>query len=139
MAAREIAMDELAVALNLDPLRLRVRNHVGLDPTRRVPFSSKRLLDCYTRGASGSDGRHATRCRSPCARGATSSAGEWPPRQCPAPRVGAAARVTIDQHGDVLVETGTQEIGTGVHAILPQIVADALGVDPARARVGSNP
>jgi xanthine dehydrogenase YagR molybdenum-binding subunit len=53
----------------------------------------------------------------------------------PSPRVGSAARVTIDQHGDVLVETGTQEIGTGVHTILPQIAADALGVAPTRTRL----
>jgi xanthine dehydrogenase YagR molybdenum-binding subunit len=53
----------------------------------------------------------------------------------PSPRVASQARVTIDQHGDVAVETGTQEIGTGVHTILPQIAADALGVDPSRCRL----
>jgi xanthine dehydrogenase YagR molybdenum-binding subunit len=135
MVALEIAMDELAVALELDPVELRIRNHADVDPTRGVPFSSKRLLDCYARGAE----RFGWSQRNPeprSMRDGTDLIG-WGMASAtmPSPRVGSQARVTIDQHGDVVVETGTQEIGTGVHTILPQIAADALGVDPARCRL----
>jgi xanthine dehydrogenase YagR molybdenum-binding subunit len=135
MAALEIAMDELAVALNVDPVDLRLRNHADTDPTRGVPFSSKRLLDCYARGAE----RFGWSQRNPEPR-SMRDGGEligWGMASAtmPSPRVGSQARVTIDHLGEVVVEAGTQEIGTGVHTILPQIAADALGVDPARCRL----
>jgi xanthine dehydrogenase YagR molybdenum-binding subunit len=137
MAALEIAMDELAVALDLDPLELRIRNHAEQDPTRGVPFSSKRLLDCYARGAE----RFGWAARYPEPRsmrdGRELIGWGMASATMPSPRVGSAARVTIDQHGHVLVETGTQEIGTGVHTILPQIAADALGVPPHSHPPGS--
>src|SRR5207302_11162766 len=47
----EIAMDELAYAVDLDPLELRLRNYAETDPADGLPFSSKRLRDCYLRGA----------------------------------------------------------------------------------------
>jgi xanthine dehydrogenase YagR molybdenum-binding subunit len=135
MAALEIAMDELAVALELDPVELRIRNHADVDPTRGVPFSSKRLLDCYARGAE----RFGWSQRNPeprSMRDGTDLIGRgMASATMPSPRVASQARVTIDQHGGVVVETGTQEIGTGVHTILPQIAADALGVDPSRCRL----
>jgi xanthine dehydrogenase YagR molybdenum-binding subunit len=49
--ALESAMDELAFALNLDPLELRIRNHSDTDPERNLPWSSKYLKECYELGA----------------------------------------------------------------------------------------
>lgn len=49
--ALESAMDELAHALNLDPLELRLRNHADADPERNLPWSSKHLKECYQMGA----------------------------------------------------------------------------------------
>ena len=51
LLAQEIAMDELAVALGLDPLDLRLRNHADRDPRDGLPWSSKALRDCYRLGA----------------------------------------------------------------------------------------
>jgi xanthine dehydrogenase YagR molybdenum-binding subunit len=135
MVALEIAMDEVAVAIGLDPVQLRIRNHADIDPTRGVPFSSKRLLDCYARGAE----RFGWAQRNPKPRsmrdGADLIGWGMASATMPSPRVASQARVAIDQHGNVRIETGTQEIGTGVHTILPQIAADALGVDPSRCRL----
>ena len=51
MVALEIAMDELAVELDIDPVELRLRNYAEKnDPTSGKPFSSKKLAECY-RGA----------------------------------------------------------------------------------------
>jgi xanthine dehydrogenase YagR molybdenum-binding subunit len=135
MAALEIAMDELAVAVELDPIELRIRNHADIDPTRGVPFSSKRLLDCYTRGAE----RFGWATRDPEPRsmrdGRDLIGWGMASATMPCPRMGSTARVTITKEGEVIVETGIQEIGTGVHTILPQLAADALGTDPSRARL----
>jgi xanthine dehydrogenase YagR molybdenum-binding subunit len=135
MVGLEIAMDELAYALDLDPLELRLRNYAEADPTSGRPFSSKRLRDCYLRGADrfgwgrrsmrpGSlrDGRDlvgwgmASAIQTPFA---------WP----------AAARITIDRRGRVLIEAGTQEIGTGASTVLPQLAAEVLGVDPEQVAI----
>lgn len=49
--ALECAIDEMAYALDIDPLELRLRNHADTDPERNRPFSSKFLKDCYQLGA----------------------------------------------------------------------------------------
>lgn len=49
--ALESAMDELAYALNLDPVEFRVRNHADKDEERNLPWSSKYIKECYEMGA----------------------------------------------------------------------------------------
>lgn len=135
MVALETAMDELAYALNLDPLELRLRNHADVDPADGRPYSSKRLRECYVEGA-----RRFGWERRP-----------MPPRSMRDGRLligwgmasalmdtfrfAARARVRLRSDGDVIVECGAQEIGTGNYAVLAQIAAEALGVDPGRVTV----
>lgn len=49
--ALESAMDELAYALNIDPIELRLRNYAEVDPSKGLPWSSKSLRECYKLGA----------------------------------------------------------------------------------------
>jgi xanthine dehydrogenase YagR molybdenum-binding subunit len=49
--ALETAMDELAVALNLDPVELRLRNEPEEDEFKKLPFSSRSTKECYRIGA----------------------------------------------------------------------------------------
>src|SRR5471030_2647922 len=49
--ALESAMDELAHALNMDPIELRKKNYAEKDPDRNLPWSSKYLDECYEQGA----------------------------------------------------------------------------------------
>src|SRR5207302_5138515 len=49
--ALESAMDELAVALDIDPVELRLRNHADVDPEKDLPWSSKSLKECYQMAA----------------------------------------------------------------------------------------
>lgn len=49
--AFEVAMDELAVALNMDPVALRMKNYAVTDPQAKKPFSSKSLDKCYQQAA----------------------------------------------------------------------------------------
>jgi xanthine dehydrogenase YagR molybdenum-binding subunit len=57
----ESAMDELAIALNMDPIELRRRNEPAQDESKKLPFSSRHLLECMQIGADKLAGRVATR------------------------------------------------------------------------------
>ena len=135
MTALEIAMDELAERLAIDPVELRLRNHADADPTSGKPFSSKKLRECYQLAAD----RFGWHRRTP----APGSMGDgrcligWGMASCLMStfRFGGSARITIRRDGTVRIETASHEIGTGVSTILPQIAADVLGVDPARVEV----
>lgn len=131
----ETAMDELAHELGIDPLELRLRNHADVDPSNGKPWSSKSLRECYTQAAE----RFGWSRRRPepgfMRRGgvlvgmgmatATYPSNFWP----------ASARAVMDATGKVLVQCGTQDLGTGTYTILTQIAAEALGVDPRMVRV----
>lgn len=134
LVAAEIAVDELAYELKMDPLALRLKNYAEVDPTDGKPFSSKKLRECYARGAemfgwsrrtfeprSMRDGRELVGYGMATA---LFSAFRQPSR----------ARVSIDAQGIVLVETSTQEIGTGARTVLPQIAAEALQIPVERVQ-----
>lgn len=135
MVGLEIAMDELAQALGLDPVELRIRNHADADPTSGKPFSSKELLACYRLGA-----ERFGWAERPAVPGTRREGGRLVGMGMASAlmstfRFGASARVSLHRDGSVLVESAAHEIGTGVGTILPQIVAEHLGVEPERVRV----
>ncbi len=124
----EQAIDELAAALELDPLELRRRNHVERDQATGLPYSSKRLLACYERAAelSGWAGRESLRGPSPdgLLRGMGCGTQIWwggggPP---------AHATVRLDADARALVLTGIQDIGTGTLTSARMVAAEELGL-----------
>ncbi|MEO7732655.1 MAG: xanthine dehydrogenase family protein molybdopterin-binding subunit, partial [Kofleriaceae bacterium] len=136
----ESAMDELAYALGLDPVELRVRNHAVRDEQEDKPFSSKSLLECYRQAAQRfgwarrnpkvgamRDGDHLL--------GWGMASATYPAKMSPS---SAIARMTAD--GILHVQAGTQDIGTGTYTIMTQIAADALGVavDQVRFELGDS-
>ena len=133
--ALESAMDELAYALNIDPLELRLRNYAqGKDPNSDRPWSSKYLEECYQIGAEkfGWSQRHPEpgsmqKEGLPCGWGMATAA--YPIYQSP-----AAARVKIFADGCVVAQSGTHEIGTGTYTVMTQIAAEALGVEPEKVK-----
>jgi xanthine dehydrogenase YagR molybdenum-binding subunit len=135
MVALEIALDELAIELEIDPVELRIRNHTDKDPTTGKPFSSKKLIECYREGAE----RFGWSRRSPVPRSMRDGKDlvGWGMASAVMTtfRFPANARVTIDRDENVLIEAGCQEIGTGAHTVMPQIAADALGVPIDRVRL----
>ncbi|TJZ92961.1 xanthine dehydrogenase family protein molybdopterin-binding subunit [Paracoccus gahaiensis] len=140
MQALEVAMDELAIATNLDPVELRKRNLPETVPGQGTPYSSRRLVEALDAGAAafGWDQRSPT----PCAR----REGEWwiGMGMSSAARVNilakAEARVTLTAQGHVVVETDHTDIGTGSYAIFGQIAAEMLGqpIDRTTVKLGDS-
>ncbi len=130
--ALEIAMDELAYRLGIDPLELRLKNYAEKDPDKNLPWSTKSLRECYRLGAE----RFGWAKRLPAPRsmregntlvGWGMATAVYPARRSPA---SALARLYPD--GKVLVEAGSQELGGGTYTIMTQIAAEALGVPVSR-------
>ena len=130
--AFEMALDELAEAAGIDPLELRLKNTVDTDPVSGLPFSSYPLADVLKAGAKVFGWRHAPPRQH--------RKGEWWIGQGLASAirghtaVEAEARVTLSAQGAV-VETDQTDLGTGSYAILRQISAEMLGLDPATVEV----
>ncbi len=130
MQALECAMDELATATGLDPVELRLRNIPERHPGKDIPYSSRKLAECLTQGAErfGWEGGG----RAPCRR----REGEWwiGTGMATAARVHnlneAEARVRLCPDGTAIVESDMTDIGTGTYAVLAQIAAEMLGLDP---------
>ena len=126
MFALESAMDELAIACDLDPIELRIRNEPELDPEKGIPFSSRNLVACLREGAARfgwaerearSDGRWLI--------GTGVAASTYPAYRSP-----SKATARYEDEGGYTVQIAATDIGTGARTVLTQIAADALGVDP---------
>src|SRR5258708_4637286 len=135
MFALESAMDELAIACELDPIELRIRNEPAVDPESGHPFSSRNLVACLREGAQRF--RWAPRDPQPRARrggpwlvGAGVSAPTFPAIQFP-----PTPLVPVDRAGNYPVRIDATDIGTGAWTALTQIAADALEVPPERVQL----
>jgi xanthine dehydrogenase YagR molybdenum-binding subunit len=131
MFALESAIDELAIALDMDPIELRIRNEPDVDPEKGIPFSSRNLVACLRVGAErfGWAGREA-RSDGRWLIGTGVAASTFPVYRSPAK---ATARFEAD--GGYALEIAATDIGTGARTVLTQIAADALGVDPEHVRL----
>jgi xanthine dehydrogenase YagR molybdenum-binding subunit len=126
--ALEVAMDELAYKLNMDPVELRRKNYAERDENKNLPWSSKSLRECYRRGAErfGWSGRRAE--PGSMREGHTLIGWGMATSVYPARRSPASALARWNPDGTVLVEAGTQDLGGGTYTIMTQIAADAVGV-----------
>jgi xanthine dehydrogenase YagR molybdenum-binding subunit len=121
--ALESAMDELARALQMDPIVLRLRNYATVDQQSGKPYTSPdSLRRCYE--LLGAGARERSPCSDPCLRrGIGFAAHDWPGGAGHPP---AQARVEIGADGRARVVTGVQDIGTGTRTALCQVAAEAL-------------
>ena len=135
MFALESAMDELAHELGMDPVELRLRNEPDVDPLTGKPFSSRKLVECLREGAR----RFRWADRDPAV-GAMRDGHEvigWGMAAVTMEtfRGPSSARLLIDGSGHVVVETGMQEIGSGLPAMVQAVVAETLGCPPGDVEV----
>ncbi len=135
MFALESAMDELAVALEMDPLALRLKNYAETDPQDGKPFSSKKLRDCYREGAAAFGWSQRPPAPRAMRDGDVLIGWGMATAVYPAHRSPAQANIRVNADGSVLVRSGTQDLGTGTYTILAQVAAEALGVQPSRVLV----
>ncbi|MFC9250788.1 xanthine dehydrogenase family protein molybdopterin-binding subunit [Amycolatopsis thailandensis] len=135
MFGPEVAMDELAAVLDVDPVELRIRNEPLRDPETGNPFSSRNLVACLRQGAEnfGWDGRSGARRDGRWLVGAGVASSVYPAKRMPGSRA-----VIRFENGRYVVEIGAADLGTGTWTVLPQIAADALDVPVASvdARIG---
>ena len=129
-AALETAMDELAVALKMDPVELRLTNYAEKDLGEDKPFSSKHLRECYEQAAE----RFGWSKRNPEPR-STREGNDligWGMATAtyPANRSSAQAMVRMFANGHALVACGSQDLGTGTYTIMAQTAGNTLGIDP---------
>jgi xanthine dehydrogenase YagR molybdenum-binding subunit len=133
--ALESAVDELAYALALDPVELRLRNWATVDPETGKPWSTCRLREAYAAGAEAfgwfrrdprpsamRDGRELV--------GWGMAVGGYPVYITP-----AEVRIRVEADGHVEVATSGADLGTGTYTIVAQTVAEALGVPVDRIDV----
>ncbi|WP_369192895.1 xanthine dehydrogenase family protein molybdopterin-binding subunit [Streptomyces djakartensis] len=135
MYALESAMDELAGALGMDPVELRVRNEPDVEPDSGKPFSSRHLVECLREGArrfgwAGRDPRPGVRREGALLLGTGVAAATYPVMAAPST---AAARALPG--GTFEVRINATDIGTGARTVLAQVAADALGVPLDRVRI----
>jgi xanthine dehydrogenase YagR molybdenum-binding subunit len=132
--ALESAMDELAVALKMDPVALRLKNYTEGDPHENLPFSSKNLRLAYTMGAEAFGWDKRTPAPRSMRDGRLLVGYGMATSTYPSNRRPANARVVLMANGEAVVQSGTQDLGTGTYTIMAQLAADELGLPIERVR-----
>ncbi|MBB4152503.1 xanthine dehydrogenase YagR molybdenum-binding subunit [Sphingomonas jinjuensis] len=129
LMALEIAMDEMAEKLGMDPVQFRIKNDTMVDPEKpERKFSQRHLVQCLNDGAQrfGWSRRNA--------KPAQVRDGRWLVGMGVASgfrnnmNQKSAARVGIDKQGMVTVATDMTDIGTGTYTIVAQTAAEMMGV-----------
>jgi xanthine dehydrogenase YagR molybdenum-binding subunit len=128
------ALDELAFALDMDPLALRVRNASTRDADKNLPYSSNALLECYRVGAERFGWGHRSRAPASMADGRWRVGYGMASATRPAKRQPCAARARLQADGMAVVQSSTADMGTGSYTVMAQIAADALGWPLSRVR-----
>ena len=126
LLAQEIAMDELAAKLKIDPIELRLRNYAERSPKDNLPWSSNQLRECYRMGAE----RFGWNKRTPEPRSMRSGRDlvglGMAAAINAAPRYPAEASATVLSNGDVVVRCATSDMGPGTYTSVTQVAADTL-------------
>ena len=129
MMVLEIAIDEMAEKLGMDPVEFRIINDTQVDPAHPERFFSRRqLVECLRTGAA----HFGWQQRNPVP--GQVREGDWLVGHGMAAGfrnnlvTKSGARVHLDAQGQVTVETDMTDIGTGSYTIIAQTAAEMMGV-----------
>jgi len=132
----EVAMDEMAEKLRMDPVAFRIANDTQVDPAKpERKFSERHLVECLRTGAD----KFGWNKRNP--KPAQVRDRDWLVGLGMASgfrnhiAMKSAARVRLEKNGTVTVETDMTDIGTGSYTIIAQTAAEMMGVDLDRVDV----
>jgi xanthine dehydrogenase YagR molybdenum-binding subunit len=141
LMALEIAMDEMAERLGMDPVEFRILNDTQVDPEKPGrPFSTRPFVEALRSGAEcfGWNRRAAQPGQASDGRWLIGMGMAGAIRGAPINKAGARAR--LDSHGIVTIETDMTDIGTGSYTIVAQTAAEMMGVpiDRVVAKLGDS-
>lgn len=127
--ALESAIDELAHAVGIDPVELRILNEPEKDPVSGLPFSSRHIVEAWRAGAerfgwSKRDPRPGARREGEWLVGMGCATATYPYYRMP----GGAARLTLTADGRATIDIAAHEMGMGTSTAQTQIAADRLGL-----------
>ncbi len=133
--ALESAMDELAVKLKMDPVKLRLLNEPSTDESTKMPFSSRHLVECLNVGAEKFGWSKRTPGIGSMQRDGLTLG--WGMAGCTwiAERMGTEATVELFADGSARVSTAAQDIGTGTYTVLSNVVAGKTGIKQEKIEV----
>jgi xanthine dehydrogenase YagR molybdenum-binding subunit len=134
-AVLEIAMDELAEKLKMDPVQLRLVNYADKDPSHDRPWSSKHLRECYEQASERFGWSKRSAKPGAIIEGNALIGYGMATATYPANRSSAQAVVRMLPGGRMFVGSGTQDLGTGTYTIMAQQAAAGLGIDPKLVEV----
>ena len=128
MLGLECAMDELAHALNIDPIALRLRNEPAVDPEKNIPYSTRQLVQCMQEGSK----RFGWSQRQQ--RPGQTREGRWLVGMGMAAAIRgnllqpAKCEVRLDGKGMLFVRMSMTDIGTGSYTVFTQVAAEMMGL-----------
>jgi len=133
--ALESAMDELAFALNMDPMEFRLKNYSETDPERNLPYSSKYLRECFELGAAQFGwSKRNLEPRSIEKDGwligyglATGAYG--------AGRAPSTAKARLSADGVLLIQTATSDMGPGTATMMTMIASEVINIPVENIKV----
>ncbi|WP_284757138.1 aldehyde oxidoreductase molybdenum-binding subunit PaoC [Agrobacterium sp. fls2-241-TYG-188a] len=128
LMALEIAIDEMAEKVGMDPIAFRIVNDTQVDPENpERPFSHRDLIGCLKLGAEKFGWSNRPKVASKKERnwliGMGVAAAFRDNLVLP-----SAARVKLGRDGIITVETDMTDIGTGSYTIIAQTAAEMMGV-----------
>ncbi|MDB5955204.1 xanthine dehydrogenase family protein molybdopterin-binding subunit [Ramlibacter sp.] len=135
MPVLECAMDELALALGMDPVALRIANEPKEDPEKHIPYSTRQLIPCLEEGAR----RFAWERRNPqpgqmregrfligMGMASASRSNKLQQGKC---------KLKIGSDGMLVARMSMTDIGTGSYTVFTQIAAEMFGLPVERVRI----
>lgn len=134
--AFESAIDELAVALDRDPVALRLEHEATSDPVTGKPVSSHHLNACLTEGARrfGWSARSAAPGSMTASDGALIgwgvACGNYPSMMSP-----SITTLRVRADGSATISLSGHEMGQGIRTAIANAVLAHLDVDPARLEI----
>jgi len=136
MYALETAMDEMAVALRMDPIAFRRVNDTmtsAVEKTKR--YTSRSLMQCYDEASSAFGWNRRT------AAPGSMRDGDWlvgwgcATAMYPTNAAPASCRVVFTAEGSAMAQLAAHDVGTGTYTVAGQAVALKLGIEPTAVKV----
>ena len=133
--ALESAVDELALKLNMDPVKFRILNDTLTDESNGKPFSSRHYKECLELGAEKFGWKKRTPAVGSMKKGDIVTGWGVAGASWGAGRGACQVSVSLLSDGTARVSCGTQDVGTGTYTVFAQVVSDRTGIPVNRVRV----